>query len=119
MIFGTQIGVAPGFTGTMPQGPGWCPPDPIWRYFPSPFEPLTYFGPGPSVPIPQRCLPKPPLINVEPPNLPPEFHVPRVPSYTTAPTRSPQAPVAIALEPSCTTAPAARGTRAAGSGARR
>ena len=39
MIFGTQIGVAPGslamrLNGTLPQGgDGMCHPDPVWSYF--------------------------------------------------------------------------------------
>lgn len=82
MLFGTQVGVAPG-TLTMQLGnvPGMltytqngpqalCPPDPVWNYFPNPFVPYTY-----AQPPTEQCAPSQPVvvqpINVMPPNMPP------------------------------------------------
>lgn len=84
MIFGTQIGFV---QGTMPQGQEMCPPDPVWNYFPSPFEPLTYFGPQ-SAPSP----PPPPPIMIEPPARPGWDPIPEPPS-TLPPSRPAMTPM--------------------------
>lgn len=90
MIFGTQVGVAPGSLAMRLGSPQLCPPDPVWNYFPPPGEPLSYFKPPQAQSAPaasQPCVP----ICVTPPNMEPPRTSPP-PTITTSPPTTTQEP---------------------------
>lgn len=93
MLFGTQIGFV---QGTMPQGQAMCPPDPVWNYFPSPFEPLTYFGPK-AAPTSLPSPPPPAPIYIDPPKRPGWDPVPEPAS--TLPPRPATTPMPVPVIP--------------------